>query len=321
MSCFSPWAGQWLGEYTSNGKRKISITSPYQWEIDKDDPNVVYVPCGKCVGCRLDYARRWSDRLILELDHSKKACFITMTYNDDSIPYYVDESGEVFFTLHKPDVSTFMKDLRGRKEFLGKEIRFFCAGEYGDQTHRPHYHMILFGVDMDYLSSNGDVLTYHGTNELKQPHFSSRLLEDIWDNGYVQVGEATYQSMNYVARYTLKKAFGDDYTCDKPIQDEFTLMSRRPGIGFYYAMEHTDQIRDLEKIKIGKQEIYWPSYLLEKALNEDEMKKVKESRAEAANESINQMMADTDLSFRQQLNVALTKKINTVKILSRRGAI
>ena len=159
----------WEGEYNPSGKKKIKILGKYYHEEEKNDPNSFFIPCGKCLGCRLDYGRKWADRMILELDHSKKACFITLTYNDENLPDYVinEETGEACSPLVKDHVSQFMKNLRSREPYVSREekLRFFASGEYGPLWHRPHYHLILFGTDLEELNDIAP-LSVTGKNEL-----------------------------------------------------------------------------------------------------------------------------------------------------------
>lgn len=314
----------WEGDLHTSGKKKIKILSKYYHESVRLDPNAFYLPCGKCIGCRLDYARKWSDRMILELDHSKKACFITLTYNDENLPEPVinENTGEVCYPLVKSHVSEFMKRLRSRSPFddldFHQELRFFASGEYGPLHHRPHYHMILFGTDCEELNGISD-LRVSGKNELKQLYFDSEFLDDVWKKGFVQVSDASYDTMNYVARYTAKKAQGDTYAADNGIQEEFSLMSRNPGIGSFYAKEHADEIRNLKVHYVTpEKKIFWPSYLIEKVFSEEELQKIKESRKEDAIEKIEQQLKQSDLEHQEQLKVALTLKEKSIKMLSSR---
>lgn len=152
----------------------------------------------------------WTLRLLFEFMSHEESCFITLTYDNDNLPYNIYYQPQ----LCKQDIQLFMKRLR--KMFTGKEIRFYCAGEYGEQTKRPHYHIILFGIDFNRLGL--DV------------HKSSSILSKLWTYGHNSVGTTTVNSIQYVAGYVLKK-FVNKKT--DTITPEFTLMSRRPGIGFY----------------------------------------------------------------------------------------
>lgn len=154
-------------------------------------------------------------------------CFVTLTYSDEHLP----EGG----TLVKKHVQKFMHDLRRHPQFDGYPIKFFACGEYGDETLRPHYHLLLFGADFPdkklySKSQRGDSL------------FTSDLLDKIWRLGQCKIGALTYESAAYCARYTLQKSgkkfdTGHYQKLDTStgeiieVQPEFNLMSRRPGLG------------------------------------------------------------------------------------------
>ena len=95
------------------------------------------VPCGKCVECALAYSKEWQVRLLDELSAHSAACMVTLTYNEQYNP----------LALVKSDLQKFIK--RVRKHFEPQKIRYFGCGEYGGKSARPHYHVILFGVNFD----------------------------------------------------------------------------------------------------------------------------------------------------------------------------
>lgn len=176
--------------------------------------------------------------------------FITLTYNDDHYP----ENG----SLNKKDWQDFMKRLR---KDTPKKLRYFMCGEYGepgdgrDQTisalGRPHYHAIIFGHDF----ADKEV---HSENHQGDIVYQSDTLAALWPQGFNTIGEVTFESAAYVARYVTKKITGDEadlhYTRTDPgtgenwrIEPEFTLASRgrRPdgGIGALWAREYRDDLR------------------------------------------------------------------------------
>ena len=244
------------------------------------------LPCGKCIGCKLDYARHWADRMMLEYLAFPKAVFVTLTYADVSadgehhIPMAIDcNTGESFPELRKKDLSEFMKCLRQKFVDNGRDdvlLRFFGCGEYGERNHRPHYHLILFGVDLYDLQNivfSGDIhssLEPWTCNELGQLSYRSNFLEDAWkERGFCTVSDVSYDTMAYVGRYSLKKARGSEYTQNKDISPEFTLMSRNPGIGkpFLEKMKYEDPeyIDKVSCLSIGpNKSIFWPKYLIDK---------------------------------------------------------
>lgn len=109
--------------------------------------------CGSCLGCRLKKSKQWAVRCLKELEYWEEACFVTLTYNDNCLPYAFsksliggyDDYGNalpiVEPTLYRRDLQLFNKRLRRKLDKLGlnAKIKIFYAGEYGDENHRPHY--------------------------------------------------------------------------------------------------------------------------------------------------------------------------------------
>lgn len=161
------------------------------WEINNSD--VMWLPCGKCIECLLQHARNWGSRCYLEMQEHEKSFFLTLTYNDENVPHSL--SGKL--TLKKRDYQLFFKRLRKFQKY--PKIRYFGSGEYGTRyTKRPHYHFIVFGL----LISD---LKLYGRNDLKQPLWTSEKINKLWRKGNVIIGDVTYESSSYVARYSLKK--------------------------------------------------------------------------------------------------------------------
>lgn len=145
------------------------------------------LPCGQCSGCRLARSRAWAVRCVLESQLHDFNCFITLTYADNPV------------SLRKSDFQKFMKRLR--KCIAPTQIKFFMCGEYGENFERPHYHACIFGFDFPdkYLWSVRD-----GVKLYRSP-----MLEQLWTAGFSSVGDVTFESAAYVARYVLKKINGD----------------------------------------------------------------------------------------------------------------
>lgn len=190
--------------------------------------HVFLIPCGTCIGCRIDHSRNWANRMILELQDCEKAIFVTLTYDNNHLPRALNNTP----TLDVRDCQLFFKRLR--KRFTGTRIRYYLAGEYGPKTLRPHYHAIIYGLSL----SDFPDLRVIGHNELKQVYYTSPLFEQVWSNGFVQMSEVSHKTCAYVARYTLKKQYGNSkYYKGKGISPEFSLSSRKPGIGLLHAKE------------------------------------------------------------------------------------
>ena len=188
------------------------------------------VPCGHCPDCRAAYAREWSNRCLLELQDMGCAIFVTLTYSNEHLPL----SSDGIPTLCIRDTQLFMKRLR--KHFSDKRIRFYLVGEYGSKTSRPHYHAILFGLDLTDFSD----LQVKFYNEIGQPVFVSDIFSNIWSLGICSIGSVTKKSCDYVARYVLKKQNDLDADGQYPlgVKPPFSLASRKPGIGMLHATDY-----------------------------------------------------------------------------------
>lgn len=295
-------------KYQMLGSAACSLVNPY-------DPEIKVVPCGKCINCRLAYSRRWADRIVLESMYHEESWFVTLTYNDFFVPeskFIDDNTGEVIshLSLYKRDVQLFLKRLR---EMLDYPIRFFCAGEYGSKTLRPHYHLIIFGLKLKNLNYED------GKSDLYNPRrgqsgydlFQSRLLERAWSKvlfdrvwpiGHVSVAPCNWQTAAYVARYVTKKldcCSSDDYS-RMNIQPPFSTCSRRPGLAYQYYLDHpefADKGKVFYSTSDGSKQISYPSFFLDKLKVDDPEKYViiKESRSASARRSwrsLNNMVDD-----------------------------
>lgn len=168
------------------------------------------VPCGYCGACMHNKRSQWSFRLKQELKYSYNGYFITFTYDGDNIPETINpETGEYLQTLDKKHFQDFMKRLRKAQwELTDIKIRFYCVGEYGTNTKRPHYHAIIFNLHKK-LAEN---------------------INEIWQRGHTHVGMVTDASIHYVTKYHVNR---DPKQAEKLGQErEFSLMSK--GIGKKY---------------------------------------------------------------------------------------
>lgn len=156
----------------------------------RKDMNPAYpsfeLPCGKCLECRLSYAREWAVRCVHEAQMHEKNCFITLTYDDDNIG-----DGKLDYT----DFQNFMKKLR---KVQNDPIGVFVTGEYGEKTKRKHWHALLFNWQP------GD-LKLRRTTERGDRAYSSEHLDRLWGRGRTEIGDVTFESAGYCARYAAKK--------------------------------------------------------------------------------------------------------------------
>lgn len=348
MSCVRPLKAFVIpGELTNNGKIQYKITAYICDHVERDargDWRPVYdsfisaaagdvscdyieVPCGQCVECRLEHAREWSIRCMLEAKEHNDNCFLTLTYDDEHIhtcsgvnPY----TGEfqTSFTLVKKDFQDFMKRLR---KAAGVKLRYFACGEYGSSTFRPHYHAIVFGLNVPdkklyKVSPRGD------------KYYTSSWLDKIWQHGYSIIGECTLESCSYTARYVVKKA--QDYSLQEVIESygmepEFVLMSRRPGIAAAAAApelmdkyEHRYLSTPQGSVKYKPPRYFRKiadRYANDNQLNDYFINKVSRSLDnELYNDAVKEVIKNgTDLSYVEYLEALEGKKLRQIQALKR----
>lgn len=221
------------------------------------------VPCGKCIGCRMENARQWGIRCLHEAKCWHANSYVTLTYATENLP----PGG----SLCLRDVQLFMKRLRIWQERVynrltkpeqerfypnGPKIRFFVGGEYGETNGRPHYHALLFNVGFR------DRVLF-GRNHRGEALYTSATLSKLWSRngsglGFCTIGDVTYDSAIYCAKYALKKVNGkqaEDYYCvydsDGVCHDrdpEWAVQSTRPGIGAYYYAAFGDEVRNWDNV-------------------------------------------------------------------------
>lgn len=180
----------------------------------------LWIPCGQCMECRKTYSNQIAVRCVHESKLHLANSFITLTYKHLDSP-----------SLYYRDFQLFCKKLRDR---VGP-FRFYCCGEYGETSWRPHFHACIFGIGfLDRYpwrkSSSGFQL------------YRSPLLDSVWDLGSAEVGDLSLESARYVAAYVTKKVSGEKADAHYlrlnpltgecwPLVPEFSRSSNRPGIG------------------------------------------------------------------------------------------
>jgi len=276
MTCYHPIkAYRALNKKTDNGKSVICFNHS---DVSDCPFETLLLPCSNCSGCRMDRSKSWAIRCIHESSLFKNNCFITLTFNPDTI----NSRG----TLVKADFQKFMKRLR--KRFKGNEavdkdngrviwkdlvpaydhpihypIRYFHCGEYGSKHSRPHHHACLFNFDFP----DKVLLESRGTNH----YYRSAELEKLWPFGYSMVGHVTVDSAAYVARYILKKMNGklaDDYYKrydlqtgeEYQLQPEYTTMSRRPGIAAVWFKDNPSSVYPKDFVTSGGKSFKVPRF-------------------------------------------------------------
>lgn len=282
------------GKISFHGSRSADQNYISEWnkklQNSKNIKSVKMIPCGQCISCRLNKSRDWANRVMCEASEYENNYFITLTYSDEYLPIkriYNEETGEIItgFTLKKEDLEKFNHDLRQywERKFKHTGIRYYECGEYGssENTERPHYHCIIF--NLPYLND----LKLYKANAIGDNLYTSETITKIWKKGYVVIGEVTWDSAAYVARYVMKKKYGkaaDEYYRSQAKIPEFTTMSRMPGIGRNYYEDNKMRIYTTDEVFIkGRDKVIStkPSKYFDRLFEQDKpdlYKEIKKSR-------------------------------------------
>lgn len=191
-------------------------------------------PCGRCLPCLFNRRRIWTHRILLEMHQWTDNTFVTLTYSDANLRF----TSTGLATLAPWDTQSWLKRLRTALEAQRKElgvttphrIRFYLAGEYGDETWRPHYHAALFNFP---TCVRGRTLRRPGSGRpiWEDCCANCHLVGTTWGHGDVDLGILETSSAQYVAGYVTKKLTRSDDPLLKGRHPEFSRMSNRPGIG------------------------------------------------------------------------------------------
>jgi len=293
MPCYYP-----MTLYRSREGRNQNGSWPLTSIVNGYADMPVTVPCGRCIGCRLERSRQWAMRCVHESKMHKENCFITLTYKNEDLTWGLERP-----TLVPRDLQLFMKRLRKNH---GTGIRFFACGEYGERFGRPHYHACLFGFDFKdkkYYDSKNGIETYTSDN-----------LRRLWPHGDNVIGAVTFDSAAYVARYIMAKKLGNtsSYYSEQSIEPEFVRMSRKPGIGSSFFNKWKMDIFPKDHVIINGLECQAPKYYT--SLYEKQ-EPVKYLRIKAKRKNNQQKNAINNTPH--QLRIRETVKISRIKTLTR----
>lgn len=260
------------------------------------------IPCGKCIGCRLEKRRQWAVRATLEAKMHVENIFATLTYRDDAL-----EIWNVHPTLVEEHLTKFWKRLRQElirhpEKFTKDsedELRYLASGEYGDESNRPHYHALIFGLDFKDKKidrQTGDNYLYH-----------SDYLDSIWTHGYCTIGSVSYSSASYVAKYAMKNdSHHKEIWNEIGVEPQFCRMSRRPALGLKWLEKHHADVYPSDELIINNQKMSSIKYFdnVYAAGNELLMQSIKQQRQKKAGE---QSTSKKQLQIKQKVKLAQLK--------------
>lgn len=297
MTCYYPMPAWYSAEKNASGKRSIIFQPEGGFGLP------FKVPCGKCIGCRLDRSQDWCTRLIHEAQFHDRKSFVTLTYAPEHLP----ENG----SLNVRDVQLFLKRLRQAAtqgvgphafpESHRERVRFFAVGEYGERLERPHYHLMLFGVDFAH-----DRKVCGVSKAAHSKRYRSASLEGLWGMGHCEVGMVTPMSAGYVARYSMKKVYGEKaeewYKGRKP---EFLTCSKGIGRQWWELYGDHSQIEDFVVVDHKPRPV--PAYY-DKLTAEDRLEEIKAKRKERALEDWRNN-TERRLRIREEVKAAKVKSL------------
>lgn len=259
-----------------------------------DSGAALELPCGRCIGCRIKRVQDWQMRITNEASMHLVNSFITLTYREeDHVP-----------SLDYSHFQRFMRDLRRARG----PVRFFAAGEYGEQTFRPHWHAILFGINFSNPFPVGKDL------------YSSKELENIWGRGNTSIGEVNATTAAYVASYCVKKITGPQaeshytrYNTDTgeviKLTPEMARMSLKPGIGRTWIEKYTREVYYARDgiVRPGGHITKPPRYY-DKYIQENDIKQYTNIETERQTEAIKRETDNTTKRLQVKEIVALAKQ-------------
>lgn len=241
-------------EYAQYGKEYILFKSDKNYHYVKRFRHVqdVCLPCGKCPQCVTARSKSWTIRSSLELQNFNQAVCLTLTYDNDHLP----EDG----LLQYKDFQLFMKRLRKK---LGSKVKlkYMVCGEYGKRsTVRPHYHAIIMG----YFPPDVDLMKPYKITRKKTPLYKSKLLSDLWQNGFVDVGCVNHQTCRYISQYCCKKLVHNSSQWKKKNKIVREFLHASVGFGLSWFRRNYRQVIEAGKIVLGGYKFPIPRYFIKK---------------------------------------------------------
>ena len=256
----------------------------------------LHVGCGSCVCCARKRSSAWSLRVVKDIAYRRKkrrsvdgpptknlthsdCYYITLTYSDKYLPVDIDEKGNVVRGhgdgfLHRPDLTKFVKRLRSHiaREYDMDDVRVLGSGEYGpNNTHRPHYHLIVWNAPSISHSELQDLVTkswskYDRSKKEYTELYGNIKASFVWDPGDV----SSYVSK--VTSYVTKDGVSE--YCKHPGESNADFIARTGkltvpfitashGIGLEYFSENAEEISRLGFCNSNGFKVSIPRYFLD----------------------------------------------------------
>lgn len=225
-----------------------------------------FCPCGMCIECRNVRREDYTQRLKFEIQSAGYiASFVSLSYRDDELPILYPEGSAVvgqYFksvppaygsTLSRQDLTQFCDKLQKRWKrlnsfkipYIGKggrlrykyipkksyrQLKYIAVGEYGDDGHRPHYHLIIVGL----------------------PCNTRKLIYDTWNKGIVDVQPVGSGCIRYTLSYIDKQVFGADQIYEQYGDFEPPFAHFSKGLGSDYIKQNLDKFDRFGTLKFAE---------------------------------------------------------------------
>lgn len=220
---------------------------------------IIPLPCGCCLSCKIDRRSLWEMRLKSEWQKYQRCAFVRLSYDDFHLPYGKDG---LYPSLNRSDVHKFLDNIRNKLKYydfkgmlnnpdvrkgVRPDFKYFVVGEYGEDKGRPHYHVIFFGLDFQQ---------------------AKKLIQTTWKKGFTDVRPLKSGGIRYVLKYIDKGlAAGrsrvmlyDRFCIERP-----KIMASK-GIGVDYFLSQLDVLEHTGCVKVGARYVNVPVYYRNKYL-------------------------------------------------------
>lgn len=203
------------------------LTSKYSIQQIKEflkTKAIVINYCGKCEYCLSIKKNQYKKRVQSQLKKSKYSYLITLTLDNDIIPTLItDEQKQLLLNknisisplsiLSKNALAVILKNWKNKfNRYYDDKVQFhyFACGEYGENTARAHYHILL-------------MLNYPIPHLIKQPvkgnHFKSSFMDSSQYSMYdIEPANMSTNTAGYISKY-LSKSTNDDQVNLNRFQD------------------------------------------------------------------------------------------------------
>lgn len=176
-----------------------------------------------------------------------------------------------------------------------------------------------------YVDKDGhESITQHFKNG--SIYYYSDIISKLWNKGNILIGECSYKSCAYVARYVVKKQKGKSSEVYKNlgVEEPFVRMSRMPGLAQRYYESNKDILIEEDKIYLAEQngsKIVKPPRYFDKQTelyNEIAYYANKERRQKRSEEVLNTLYNQTNLHYDEYLEVLENNKNLQIRLLQRK---